>query len=245
MTNAKRLYAAAILLLGLLWVGCSPKYYVPNTLNVPMIQAKGQTNLTLAVNDNQGELQGARGLTDSLALQVNLGFVNPKAEDNGNNGSGTLLEVGLGYYRNLTPSLLFDVYGLLGAGSVKNDFPSSLAANPGTTGKISAEMSRFGVQPSLTLHGRRFSLSGSVRLSALHYRKIEGSLIFAGENQVDYLNRHKSQTLFEPALTFRAGGGKVGLQVQLVRSVNLTDSDFRQDDGVATVGINFRFGRKP
>ena len=241
MTIAKRLCAAGILLA---FVGCSPKYYVPNTLNVPMIQAKGQTNLTVAANDNQVEFQGARGLSDSLALQVNLGFVNPKDEENGNNGSGRLLEAGLGYYRNLTPSLLFDVYGLVGAGSVDNDFPTSLG-NPGTTGKISAEMSRFGVQPSLTLHGRRLSLSGSVRLSSLRYRKIEGSLIFAGEDQVDYLNRHKSQTLFEPALTFRAGGGRVGLQVQLVRSVNLSDSDFRQDDGLATVGINVRFGRKP
>ena len=155
-----------------------------------------------------------------------------------------MLELGFGYYRNVKPSLLFDVYVLAGAGEVDNDFPTTIQANPGTTGKISADMSRFSVQPSLTFHRGHFSISGSARLSALEYRNIEGSLIFAGENQVDYLTRNKSQTLFEPALTLRAGGGKVGLQVQLVRSVNLTNSSFRQDEGVVTAGVSLRF-RKP
>ena len=222
-------------------VGCSPKYYVPNTLNVPMIRAKGETNLTLAGNDNQVELQGARGLSDALALQVNLGFVNPKDEDNGNNGAGALVEAGVGYFRNVNPSLLFDVYALVGVGGVENDFPTTVPANPGTTGKISADMSRFSVQPSLSFHRRLFSISGSARISSLRYRNVEGSLIFDGVNQVDYLNDNKSHTLLEPALTLRVGGERIRLQVQLVRSVNLTDSSFRQDEGVATVGLNVRF----
>ena len=64
MTRINHLFSAAVLLVS---VGCSPKYYVPNTLNVPMIQAKGQTNLTVAGNANQVEFQGAYGLSGSVA----------------------------------------------------------------------------------------------------------------------------------------------------------------------------------
>lgn len=238
MTRINQLSVAGALLLS---VGCSPKYYVPNTLNVPMIQAKGQTSVTLAGNVNQVELQGARGLSDSVAFQVNLGFVNPKDEDNGNNGSGKLIEAGVGYFRNVKPNVLFDVYALAGVGSVDNDFPTTLAANPGTTGKISADMTRFSVQPSLSFHRRRFSISGSARISSLQYRNVEGSLVFDGLNQVNYLNDNKSNFLLEPAVTFRVGGEKIRLQVQLVRSINLSNSSFRQDEGLGSVGLTFNF----
>lgn len=147
----------------------------------------------------------------------------------------------MGYFRNVKPSLLFDVYALVGVGSVDNDFPTTLAANPGTTGKISADMSRFSLQPSLSYHRGRFSISGSTRISSLQYRNVEGSLVFGGVNQVDYLNDNKSLFLMEPALTLRAGSEKIRLQVQLVRSVNLTKSDFSQDKGLGTVGLSFNF----
>ncbi len=238
MTKTNHLLVAAVLLVS---VACSPKYYVPNTLNVPMIEAKSQTNLTVAGNANQVEFQGAYGLTDSLALQVNGGAVIPKDEDNGNGGSGRLLEAGLGYYRNVKPNVLFDIYAMAGVGTVDNDFPTAIAGNPGTTGKISADMSRFSLQPSISYHRRRISISGSARLSSLQYRNIEGSLIFAGENQVTYLTDNKSNFLFEPAVTLRVGGEKLRLQVQLVQSVNLSNSDFRQDKSLGTIGLNFNF----
>ena len=61
-------------------VGCSPKYYVPNTLNVPMIQARGRTSLDPCRNDNRVNSR-APAVSDSVAFQVNLGFVNPKDEE--------------------------------------------------------------------------------------------------------------------------------------------------------------------
>jgi hypothetical protein len=206
-----------------------------------MIQAKGQTNLTVAGNANQVEFQAAYGLSGSLAFQVNGGAVIPKDEDNGNGGSGRLLEAGLGLFRNVNENVLFDVYALVGVGTVDNDFPTSVAANPSTTGKISADMSRFSLQPSISFRRRYVSISGSARLSSLQYRNIQGSLIFGGEDQVTYLADNKSNFLFEPAVTLRVGGEKLRLQIQFVQSVNLSNSDFKQDKNLGTVGLNFNF----
>lgn len=238
MTKTNCVSVAAVVLV---CAACSPIYYVPNTLNVPMVHAKGQANVTLAGNGNQVEFQGAKGVGDSVALQVNFGFLDANDEENGSGGSGKLLEAGLGYFRNVKPDVLFDVYALVGVGSVENHFPDTVSASPGTTGKIAADMSRFGVQPSISWHRKYFSVSGSARLSNLRYRNVEGDLIFNDVNEVDYLNDNKSHFLFEPALTLRVGSERIRVQVQVVRSVNLSHSSFKQEDDLVTVGFNYKF----
>ena len=40
-------------------VGCSPKYYVPNTHNVPLLEEKGQITLAVQGNINKFEVQKA------------------------------------------------------------------------------------------------------------------------------------------------------------------------------------------
>ena len=145
----------------LILTGCDPKFYIPNTQNVPIIRAKGQSNLTVAGNGNQFEFQGAYGISDDLALQASGGFISPKNEDNGDGGSGKFIEAGLGYYRNLNPNLLVDAYGLIGFGTMENHFPNTLTSNPNTTGKIMANLTRFGIQPGISYHRNYFSISGS------------------------------------------------------------------------------------
>lgn len=237
-TFVRRSLAAAALLLS---VACSPKYYVPNTQHVPLISARGQATLNLAGNGNQVELQGAYGVTDAVAVQVNGGLVVPGDEDNGNGGSGKLIEAGVGYFRNVGPSVLFDVYALAGVGTLENHFPGTVVAHPGTTGEISATLRRVGIQPAISYHRNNWSISASGRLARLSYHNVEGSLIFDGVDQVNYLKTQPAQHLFEPAVTVRAGTGRLQLQLQLARSVNLTDSDFTQDDSLATLGIVLRF----
>ncbi len=232
-------YRIPVAILVLLSAACSPQYYTPNTQNVPLIKAQGQTNITVAGNGNQFELQGAYGITDHLAIQADGGFVFPKNEDNGNGGSGKLIEGGIGYYTNISPNVLFDVYALIGAGTMENHFPTTLAANPSTTGKIEANFTRFGLQPGISYHNKYFSVTGSARIGSLNYSSIKGSLIFDGEDQVDFLNDNKSNFIIEPALTLRGGFEKIKIQVQLLKSFNASNSDFKQGDALGSIGLSF------
>ena len=236
-TQKGLIIGALILALG----GCTTKFYVPNTQNVPVIDSRGQTNLTLAGNGNQVEFQGAYGLTDGLAIQANGGWVIPKDLDNGNGGSGRFIEGGLGYFKSINEDFLFHTYALAGFGSMENHFPTSVATNPGTSGKISATLTRFSLQPALSFHRKYFSITGSARVSSLNFANIEGGLMLDNLDQVAYLRGSKSNFLIEPALTLRGGVEKIKLQVQLLHSFNLSHSDFRQDDGLVTVGLNFNF----
>lgn len=227
--------------MGLLTTSCSPTFYIPNTQNVPLISGKGQTSLTVAGNNNQAEFQGAYGVTRNLAIQFNGGLMVPKNLDNGNGGSGRFIEGGAGYYRSLGKNLLFEGYGLVGYGGVENHMPSTLAAFPLTTGKVSANLLRLGLQPALSFISKYFSVTGSLRLADLNYSNIAGSLIFENIDQIGFLTTNKSTVVIEPALTLRAGIEKIKLQVQLSKSWNLSNKDFRQDNQLLTVGLNFKF----
>lgn len=225
----------------MLLAACSPKFYTPNTQNVPMIQSRGQTNLALAGNGNQVEFQGAYGVSDAIAIQASGGLFIPRDLDNGDGGSGRFIEGGVGYYRPIQDHFVFETYALAGYGNVENHLPSTRNANPGTSGDISANLFRLALQPSFGYTSRYFSVAASTRLGWLNYSNITGDLVFNGERQVDYLAANKSGVLLEPALTIRGGLEKIKLQIQAGYSFNLSNSDFRQDNSFLTVGLNFNF----
>lgn len=84
----------------ILITGCNPKFYTPDTQNVPLISEKGETNLTLSGNGNQVEFQGAYGVTEGFAVKANGGLFIPSDLDNGNGGSGKFIEFGGGYFKD-------------------------------------------------------------------------------------------------------------------------------------------------
>lgn len=220
---------------------CNTKYYIPNTQNVPTINESGQLNATVAANGNQVEFQGAIGLSDAIALQANADIVLDRDEDNGNGGKGNFFEGGIGYYKNVSNHILFDTYALLGFGNMENHFPSTVNDFPATDGKISANLLRYGVQPSLSLNYEYFSIIGSSRFVNLNYSNISGSLTKDSLNQNVYLNNNKSNFLIEPAITIRAGLERLKFQLQYMKSFNLSNEDFPQDNELLSVGINFKF----
>jgi len=135
---------------------------------------------------------------------------------------------------------VFETYGLFGLGSVENHFPSATTATI-NSGKISANLMRYGIQPVIGYKSKYFSVAGSARVVNLNYSNISGDLIYQNEDQRTYLENHKSNFLIEPALTLRGGIEKVKIQLQFVKSLNLSYSDFKQDSEMMTVGLNFKF----
>jgi hypothetical protein len=128
----------------------------------------------------------------------------------------------------------------VGTGSVENDLRSRATTNPTTTGVISANVLRYGIQPNFGFKSKYFSAAISSRIVNLNYSNIDGDLVYDGMSQRVYLDDNKSNFLFEPALTLRGGLERIKFQLQIGHSFNLSNSEFRQDNGYATVGLNFR-----
>jgi hypothetical protein len=234
MCRSKTLFVLGI---GLSIVGCNPIYYSPNTQNVLIAPAAGDLTAAAAYDGNRAEVQASYAINDALALQVNGGLYEPDDLDNGDGGSGRFLEVGAGYFSPIGDAFFWEVIGLLGVGSFENHFPSTVDSNPGTTGEISADLVRFGIQPALGYRSRYIDAAVSSRILRMSFREVEGSLLYDGEDQTALLEEGLGYLLFEPAVTVRAGLDRVKLQLQAGRSFNLTDSDFRQDESMASVGF--------
>ena len=217
---------------------CSPKYYVPNTQNVPLLSSKGQTNLSVAGTGNQFELQGAHAISNNVGVMVNGAYFRDSGEEDQNGkGSGVLGEAGLGYFTPVGENFIFETYGILGVGSVENSF--SLTEGTSNIGTLNASIFKAGIQPNFGFSSNFFSIAISSRIAVLNYSNIEGNLIFDGENQAEYLNNNKSNVLLEPALTIRAGLERAKLQLQFCCSFNLSNKDFLQEKSVVTLGVNF------
>lgn len=231
-----------IIVLGsLIFTGCSPKFYTPNTQNVPLISERGETNLTLSGNGNQIEFQGAYGVTEGFAVKANGALFIPSDLDNGNGGSAKFIEFGGGYFKPIADNFVLEVYGIFGIGNLENHFPASISENPHTNGDISANIFRYGIQPNFGYKSKYFSVAISSRIVNLNYSNIKGNLIFEEADQIIYLNNNSSNFLLEPAITVKGGFEKVKLQLQYGYSLNLSNNAFRQDNSFLTIGLNFNF----
>ncbi|MGB7220607.1 MAG: hypothetical protein WBD07_17545 [Vicinamibacterales bacterium] len=239
----KVVWAAGFGGLMLVLAGCSPVYYVPNAHNVPMLQGKGDGTFGVHAASFGGEVQGAFAIAEHIGVMVNVAAMKQQDDGDGDGGSGGLFEVGVGYHRNLGSKLVWENYLLLGGGNVENHFPSTVAQFPGTTGKLEAKFTRYGVQPSIAQHSRFFDSAFSVRLLGLQYRDVSGNLTYAGVDQVAYLNSLGSQFLIEPAFTFKAGWDPIKLQLQLGFSQNMTTGSFRQREAWMALGLVYDLRR--
>jgi hypothetical protein len=224
-----------LLLIGIAFAGCGPVYYVPNTQNVPVMKEKGQTNLSFGINTSEStdgfEFQGAYGLTDKMALQLNFDRV--KSSDDSSYGSGNFVEFGPGYYKNLSKHFVFETYGLLGFGSLKYE------ENYNEPLEIKANFIRLGLQPTISFSSKYFIASLSGRIANLNYNAVSGNYY-----DVEYLKTNNSHWLIEPALTVQAGSENVKLQLQFQLSENLSDPYFSQDYSLLSIGLKVNLNPK-
>lgn len=225
---------------------CSPKYYSPNTHNVPLISEKGELNVSTAITgaDVTGvtgfELQGALGLTDNICTQLNIGTLSSNYEND--SGSASHLELGAGYYRNLSKHFIFETYGLLGF--AKMDI-AMIPNNEGHTsiynknrGSLTSTILKKGAQANIGYRSKYFDLVASTKLSHVSHHSISGNLTYEGEHQGDYLRDNAQNIMLEPALTLRLGYKGVKFQIQTSRSTNLTNPDFRQVRSMTSLGAS-------
>lgn len=238
-----------LLIITILNLGCSPEYYVPNSQNIPIMKAKGQTNFGVAYNESEStngfEIQTAHAISDHIALQFNGdwvknsngGYLSDSSDDY--KATGRMLEIGVGYFNPITRHFVFETYGLLCFGKLdlKNYTDESGYDN------FSAKFNRIGIQPSFSYVKKHFSCSVSSRLTHIKYKDIKG-----GENSVDfdpnYLKTNNAYWLLEPAITIQAGSENVKFQLQYVYSQNLTDSSFPQEIDIVSFGIKSKIDPK-
>ena len=211
--------------------GCSPIYYAPNTLNVPMIRAKGEGAVSGHIGDHGSlNFQGAYSPKQNWAVVAD-GFWASEGSAGTIDGRGHLITGGAGYYRPLSTHFMWDTYGILGSAA------SRILLHSATFGR---DFVRYGVQPSAGYQSKYFDAAVASRFVGLAYFHTNGS----DPLEVQYLQNAGTQFLFEPALTLRGGYDFLKVQAQLGYSYNLTNSNFKQDEEILSIGVVYTFRRR-
>ncbi len=223
---------------------CSPKYYAPNRQNVPLLSKKNEAKAELSTGNERIGIQTAMAITNQLAIQLNGGIFKESDDnnDNKNNGSGYLGEIGFGFFKEFSPKWIVETYALGAFGSMENHLPSTVDKYPNTKGDIYADLYKFGLQPSIGYKSKYFDASFSTRISNLRYNNIKGDLIYRDEVQAEYLKNNSSTMLLEPAITLAVGYNMVKVEVQYGLSLNLTNNNFRQKHTYFGLGLSLRLG---
>ena len=244
----KNLILAFIIVIVLFCDSCSPIYYVPNTQNIPMLEAQGQSKISASFNLTDatagGELQAAHAVTNRIAVLANLLYC--KAKDDNANGSGKQIELGPGYYKKIANNLIFESYALVGFGNVENIFTKTHYTTKDTIRfdeNVKANFYRIGLQPSISYKKKNFDIAFSTKLSNVVYNNIKGNLVNEVNsvlvNEVDDLKKNKNNLFMEPALTISGGSSKFKLQLQLQKSYNLSNAKFKYDDFQLSLGLKY------
>lgn len=225
-----------LLALAVALAACDPTYYAPTTHNVPLLRDRGEVQGVVSFDGSRIEVQGAWAATDHLMVTGGRMGVNPSDLDNGDGGSGHLLEGGVGYF-NHNGTVGFEVQGLVGFGQFRNYFPSK---GYGSASNIEGRLLRLGIQPAVGFRLGPVHTALSTRLAQINYSGLKVGLDPFALEQAALLGEKPSYLLFEPAATVRVGVEQVMVQMQLGLSANLTDSDFSQESALLTLGVVFR-----
>lgn len=216
----------------LMFIGCTPLYYVPNALNTPLIHEQGEISLTGTANNEQFDAQLAVCFKENWVLQTNYFELVNKGT---NYGNGNIKEVGVGYATPFSKHLFFEIYGLGAAGSVKNSFEDE--------GLLLANFNRIAVQPSIAYKRKRFEFILSCRAGQISYYDVNGTLIFEQTDHVNLLRNNPTTFFVEPAATIRLGIKNVKLQGQIIIGTNLNNQNIArfQDFTNGSLGLFIDF----
>jgi len=236
--------------LAMLNSSCVHYYYAPNSNNVPLFKEKNEGRIQASyastatggnTKDANGfELQSAYAVGNHTALQFNL-FSASESEDDGS-GSGTYVEAACGYFKPVDARRhwIFETYGGLGYGGVKNEFGGGVIAK--------TSILKLFAQPSFGFTSKYFEMAFSSKLSLVNLGYISSN-ISKDNNPLDYdyvesLRGGKSYFLWEPGLMLRGGFKNVKLSLQITNAIFDKDK-LPFSDGTAAIGLIINLNPKP
>jgi len=218
---------------------CSPIYYVLSTQSLPELTEKNDLvvggsynfiNSTISLpgigTGYGGQIFLAYSPIDNLGIYTgynNAFDISASAWDS--------YDFNIGYYDKIDSSFSYNVY--LGT-SIGNLI---LIENENAErSQLSSRMLSLSFRPSISYQINSFRLNLSSNLKRLTYSKIEGTPALFNGGQ--YLQENNNHTLLEPSLSFIYDSKKVDFLVQFGRSINLTNSNFRQHNSYFSIGLN-------
>lgn len=230
---------------------CYHVYYAPNTPNVSLLTEKNElrVNAGLIVGMESefagGDLQLAYAPAPHLGVMVN-GFKASNTDQSLNDfpeqGRGSYGELGIGYFTAVDPkkNWLFEVYGGLGKGSVRNEYGDGDHSKVGIT--------KLFLQPAFGYKWNYIEVALAPRISHVNWKIKEAGVTDVNTvRDMEAIAQHPNFISFEPAVIFRGGGKKVKAQLGLTLANNEWYNSGQaspRETSVVFLGLSFNLNTK-
>lgn len=216
--------------------------YIPNRINVPELQKKGDLRASAAVGLGGFNFQTAYAVNKNLGILAN--YYNTESRDYHTHflyGGAAGLEVGAGYY-HAPKSFILESYGTLGMGSLYHRSQDNDINNLSYIHKLDADFWRVGLQSSATLRDDLVSLSVMFRFNQMNYYNITSSVDGQNDILAHRLRADNTHYFAEPGVQAGLGYKYIRFNAQLHRSFHLGQSWFPFDRYHYSVGMQVGFG---
>jgi hypothetical protein len=252
----KKVYLT-IIAIGLL-ASCTPIYYMPNSMNVPLIKEKDE----IQVSGYTGDASGFKlyGLTSSYAFSNNSAVMFNIAHFSGNDGidklwstnpieenhnfnpknQSTMAEFGVGMFKGMRPdsSFIFETYVGYGIYSFNRALDEQLS--------IAYHIHRPFIQPSIGFRHKYFECAYGLRITHLIFANERPSTAFINDDYAqNEFNIWKNKTRIEHSLTIRVGNERLKAQLQFLSTPSLLYQEYDltpfNDISNISLGVQFRF----
>ena len=225
------LFLIAVVLL----FSCSSFVYYPNGANAPLLSEKDEIKIAAGIKGFGGDIRSAYAITDKFALQMNVNLVNVETSeprpfsDEGNekfqNGN-CYAEIAGGYYKSLTPNLIFEAY--LGAGRGLS-FSESLESGSTRT----SNYSKIYLQQDIGLKTKILNAGIALREAYVYVSKV-------AIDDVDQ-NLNGYDIFLEPILFLSLGFDKFKINAQAGYSEAQIGSMAYYSPLIFSLGLEYRF----
>ncbi len=200
MKNLNRL----VLLISSVFLASCASVYVPNAVNVPMLEKAGDVQLGGHTGINGFDIQASAAITDNFALMANGAFIN-ETSDTANYRKRRFGEVGLGYFLPFHESGRFELYAGYGIGKTSAmDTYEFFGTN---VYYIEGNYSRFFIQPSIGTETKVLDFGIALRMSYVVIDNLK-------DREGDNITYNEGSWYYEPVIFFRVGGPPVKLSFQ-------------------------------
>jgi hypothetical protein len=202
---------------------CTHYYYVANVQNVPLFKEKNEYRFSgsYAEGDESAsvEVQAAYSVSGKIGIMANYmtamgGDYSGKQDDW---ARGHYFDGAIGYYKSLSKSGVFEIYGGVGGSSQHHQYFSS-GYYQSYSGTSDLSFIKLFLQPSLGFTYKIFDIAVSTRICQLSFNKLYNNI----DRQVDQFNYDDLNTIaqkkyylfLEPAITIRGGWKYTKVQFQ-------------------------------
>lgn len=197
---------------------CAPMY-IPNKVNIPLLSHAGELQVGAFGATSGLDPQVTYAITNHVAVMANGSFRNDEPDSTTTNyHKHSFGELGVGYYKQLSDNLRFEVFAGYGGGNIEALYSNSLFSDYAKT-----KIKRFFIQPDVGFTTKVVDPGLAMRF------------VIVNATQA---NQNITRAFLEPAVSLKAGFEYIKFVFQAGLSIPFqNDNMIEQEPFIAAVGI--------